>query len=53
MTREYFKTFISARCTLGDHKRCTQVAHMGAFPSRRRPCSCDCHDTPSDAVLTP
>ena len=42
--REYLKEFTSARCTLGGHASCTKVAHMGAFPSRRRPCDCDCHE---------
>jgi hypothetical protein len=42
--REYLKEFTSARCTLGSHASCTKVAHMGAFPSRRRPCDCDCHE---------
>ena len=41
--REYLKEFTSARCTTDQHDRCTKVAHMGAFPSRRRPCDCDCH----------
>jgi len=41
--REYLATFQSARCATDRHDGCTQVAHMGAFPSRRRPCDCSCH----------
>jgi len=41
--REYATSFTSARCMTDQHDRCTKVAHMGAFPSRRRPCDCDCH----------
>jgi len=42
--REYLKAFTSARCVVGNHASCTKVAHMGAFPSRRRPCDCNCHE---------
>ena len=41
--REYLTTFQSAKCATDQHERCTKVAHMGAFPSRRRPCDCSCH----------
>jgi hypothetical protein len=41
--REYLQAFQSARCAIGKHASCTKVAHMGAFPSRRRPCDCNCH----------
>jgi hypothetical protein len=42
--REYLRAFPSARCAVGKHDECTKVAHMGAFPNRRRPCDCDCHE---------